>query len=162
MLHDLPGLCSGRLIVQLAGELKPDQITAEAVYTDVETTGKFESSNELFNSINKIWWRSQTDNMHGGIASDCPHRERSPYTGDGQVSCVTVMHNFDVRLFYTKWIQDILGAQNAEDRLCTQWSSMATWLRRRSGLGSSYQYYAMGILSFITGIQICSGIIMKV
>jgi alpha-L-rhamnosidase len=96
------------------GELRPDQLRAEAVYTDIETTGKFDCSNPLFNKINKIWWRSQTDNMHGGIASDCPHRERSPYTGDGQVACVTVMHNFDARPFYTKWIQDILGAQNPE------------------------------------------------
>ena len=99
-------------IINWPGEFKPGNITAEAVYTNVETTGNFECSNELLNSINKIWWRSQTDNMHGGIASDCPNRERSPYTGDGQVACVTVMHNFDVRAFYTKWIQDILGAQN--------------------------------------------------
>lgn len=96
------------------GDLKPENINAEAVYTNIETTGKFECSNELFNNINSIWWRSQTDNMHGGIASDCPNRERSPYTGDGQVSCVTVMHNFDARAFYTKWIRDILGAQNPE------------------------------------------------
>jgi len=96
------------------GNLSADQITAEAVYTGVKTTGKFETSNPLFNAINKVWWRSQTDNMHGGIASDCPHRERSPYTGDGQVSCVTVMHNFDSRGFYTKWIQDIVGAQIEE------------------------------------------------
>ena len=96
------------------GELKPENLVAEAVYSDVQTTGKFETSNELFNTINKIWWRSQTDNMHGGIASDCPHRERAPYTGDGQVACITVMHNFDARAFYTKWIQDILGAQNPE------------------------------------------------
>ncbi len=101
-------------IINWPGELKPEQLEAEAVYTNVETTGKFECSNSLFNTINKIWWRSQTDNMHNGIASDCPHRERSPYTGDGQVSCVTVMHNFDSRSFYTKWIQDILGAQNPE------------------------------------------------
>jgi len=52
--------------------------------------------------------------MHGGIASDCPNRERSPYTGDGQVACVTVMHNFNANAFYNKWIQDILGAQNPE------------------------------------------------
>ena len=101
-------------ITNWPGDLKPEQIRAEAVYTDIQTTGKFECSNNLFNTINKIWWRSQTDNMHGGIASDCPHRERSPYTGDGQVSCVTVMHNFDARAFYTKWIRDILGAQNPE------------------------------------------------
>jgi len=99
-------------ITNWPGSLKQEQLRAEAVYTDIETTGKFECSNSLFNTINTIWWRSQTDNMHGGIASDCPHRERSPYTGDGQVACVTVMHNFDARAFYTKWIQDILGAQN--------------------------------------------------
>jgi alpha-L-rhamnosidase len=102
-------------ITNWPGELKPEQIRAEAVYTNVETTGKFECSNPLFNRINRIWWRSQTDNMHGGIASDCPHRERSPYTGDGQVACVTVMHNFDARAFYSKWIRDIYGAQNPEN-----------------------------------------------
>jgi alpha-L-rhamnosidase len=99
-------------LINWPGELSPSQITAEAVYTETETTGKFESSSELINSIVKIWWRSQTDNMHGGIASDCPNRERSPYTGDGQVAMNMVLHNFDARAFYTKWIQDILGSQN--------------------------------------------------
>jgi alpha-L-rhamnosidase len=94
------------------GKLKADQLRAEAVYSNVENTGKFESSDTLFNKINQIWLRSQKDNMHGGIASDCPHRERAPYTGDGQVTCITVMHNFDAGAFYTKWIQDILGSQN--------------------------------------------------
>lgn len=96
------------------GELDASQLEGDAVYTNVATTGKFETSNELFNDINKIWWRSQTDNMHGGIASDCPNRERSPYTGDGQVACVTVMHNFDAKAFYNKWIQDIVLSQNPE------------------------------------------------
>lgn len=97
------------------GPLTADNLTAEAVYSNVETTGKFECSNPLFNQINQIWWRSQTDNMHGGVASDCPHRERSAYTGDGQVSCITVMHNFDAAAFYTKWIQDMQDAQNTEN-----------------------------------------------
>ncbi len=67
-----------------------------------------------FNQINAIWRRSQTDNMHGGIASDCPHRERSGYTGDGQIACMTVLHNYDARNFYQKWIGDMLDAQNPE------------------------------------------------
>lgn len=96
------------------GEMNAGQIKAEAVYTDVGTTGKFSCSNKLLEDINRIWWRSQTDNMHGGIASDCPNRERSPYTGDGQVACVTVMHNFDAKAFYRKWIDDIIGASNEE------------------------------------------------
>ncbi len=96
------------------GELNPKQIVAEAVYSDTKQTGNFSCSNELFNSINKIWLRSQRDNMHGSIASDCPHRERSAYTGDGQVACVTVMHNLDATAFYNKWIKDIRDAQNPE------------------------------------------------
>ncbi|MEM1136185.1 MAG: family 78 glycoside hydrolase catalytic domain, partial [Bacteroidota bacterium] len=94
------------------GKLKSDQLTAEVVNTYIEASSKFETSNQLFNDIHKIWKRSQTDNMHGGIASDCPHRERSGYTGDGQVACVTVMHNYDARNFYHKWVQDMLESQN--------------------------------------------------
>jgi alpha-L-rhamnosidase len=105
---------SGVEISNWPGELTSDQVTAEVVHTSVEESATFETSNQLFNNINKIWRRSQTDNMHGGVASDCPHRERSAYTGDGQVACVTVMHNYDARNFYHKWIQDILGAQNVE------------------------------------------------
>ena len=105
---------SGVEITNWPGELRAEQITAEVVHTDIDESATFETSNSLFNQINKIWRRSQTDNMHGGVASDCPHRERSPYTGDGQVSSVMVMHNFDARNFYQKWIQDILGAQNVK------------------------------------------------
>ncbi|WP_167615072.1 family 78 glycoside hydrolase catalytic domain [Maribellus sediminis] len=101
-------------IVNWPGILNPEQIVAEVVNTEIPETAEFETSNPMFNAINKIWKRSQMDNMHGGVASDCPHRERSPYTGDGQVACVTVMHNFDARNFYQKWIQDIIDAQLVE------------------------------------------------
>ncbi len=105
---------SGVEIKNWPGELKPENLVAEAVNTYIDETAEFETSNPLFNQINEIWQRSQLDNMHGGIASDCPHRERNGYTGDGQVACVTVMHNFDSRAFYQKWISDMLGAQNPE------------------------------------------------
>jgi alpha-L-rhamnosidase len=105
---------SGVEITNWPGELKPEDLTAEAVNTYIEPSATFETSNPLFNQINTIWRRSQTDNMHGGIASDCPHRERSPYTGDGQIDCITVLHNYNAKNFYHKWIQDILGAQIVE------------------------------------------------
>jgi len=105
---------SGVEIENWPGELRPEHLTAEAVNTWIEATAHFETSNALFNEINRIWRRSQTDNMHGGVASDCPHRERSPYTGDGQVACITVLHNYDARNFYHKWVQDMLGAQIEE------------------------------------------------
>jgi alpha-L-rhamnosidase len=102
---------SGVEIRNWPGELRSEMLTAEAVNTWIEPSATFETSNELFNEINQIWRRSQTDNMHGGVASDCPHRERSAYTGDGQLSCITVLHNFDAKNFYHKWVQDMLGAQ---------------------------------------------------
>lgn len=98
-------------IINWPGELNKEDIIAEAVNTYIEESAHFETSNQLFNDINKIWKRSQLDNMHGGIASDCPHRERTGYTGDGQVACATVMHNFDARSFYDKWLADMRGAQ---------------------------------------------------
>lgn len=103
---------SGIEISNWPGELKASHLTAEAVNTYIKEAATFETSNPLFNNINEIWRRSQTDNMHGGLASDCPHRERSGYTGDGQVACATVMQNFDARNFYHKWIQDMHDAQD--------------------------------------------------
>jgi len=94
------------------GELTPDCVQAEAVYTGVETTGQFTCSNHLFEQIDRLYWRSQTDNLHGSLSSDCPHRERLGYTGDGQASCVTAIHHFDLAAFYTKWVQDYFDAQH--------------------------------------------------
>ena len=96
----------------VSGGLDASQLTAEAVNTDVPVAARFETSNPLFNQINKIWQRSQLDNMHGCIACDCPHRERSPYTGDGEIACPTVMHNFDAAAFYQKWIRDMRDCQD--------------------------------------------------
>lgn len=102
--------------VEITGldSLSAEQIEAHAVNSCVEPSGCFATSNELINKINAIWQRSQLDNMHGAVASDCPHRERSPYTGDGQVACATVMYNFAAQRFYNKWLRDIRGAQTPD------------------------------------------------
>ena len=92
--------------------LTAQQIQAEAVNTDVPLSSEFYCSHPLLNKINTIWQRSQMDNMHGCIASDCPHRERLPYTGDGQIAAAMVMLNFDAAAFYQKWLRDMRDAQN--------------------------------------------------
>lgn len=102
--------------VKISGvkDLSPENLVAEAVNTDLPKAAQFSCSNELFNQINEIWRRSQEDNMHGAIASDCPHRERLPYTGDGQVAMETVMYNYDAATFYQKWIRDMRDAGDVE------------------------------------------------
>ncbi len=96
------------------GELTAANIQGEVVHRDVRESTIFECSNPLLNRINEIWKRTQTDNMHLGVATDCPHREKGPYTGDGQVSSVTVMHNYDARAFYRKWLRDMSDCQDTE------------------------------------------------
>ena len=99
-------------IISGIDNLKAEDLTAEAVNTDVPLNSQFECSNDLFVKINDIWRRSQMDNMHSCIPSDCPHREKLPYTGDGQIAMNTVMSNFEAESFYNKWISDIRGSQN--------------------------------------------------
>ena len=84
------------------------------VNTDVKSTGYFESSNKLFNRINADFKKTQLGNMHGGVPSDCPHRERRGYTGDGQIAAQAAIYNFDMQSFYTKWLNDMADAQNKE------------------------------------------------
>ncbi len=101
-----------KAVISGVKSLSAANLTAEAVNTDVPLAADFHCTDTLFNRINEIWRRSQLDNMHGCIASDCPHRERLPYTGDGNAACATVMCNFDAAAFYQKWIRDVRDAQN--------------------------------------------------
>lgn len=93
-------------------DLSPGQVTAEAVNTDVPVNASFSCSNPLFARILGIFRRSQMDNMHSAVATDCPHRERLPYTGDGEIAMASVLSSFDAASFYNKWIGDIIGSQN--------------------------------------------------
>lgn len=95
-------------------DLKPEMLQAEWVCTNLPKVAEFTSSNDLFGQILDIWHRSQLDNSHGGLASDCPHRERSGYTGDGQVSAAAVMEYFDAAAFYRKWVRDMNDCQNVK------------------------------------------------
>lgn len=101
-----------RAYISGIASLNPGQLQAEAVNTDVPVDADFCCSDTLVNQILTVWKRSQMDNMHGCIASDCPHRERHPYTGDGQVACAMVMDHFDAAAFYSKWIRDVRDAQD--------------------------------------------------
>ncbi len=92
--------------------LTTDNLEGRVVNTDIRPAGKFECSNNLLNKILNNYRRTQLGNVHGGLPSDCPHRERRGYTGDGQISAEAAIYNFDLSQFYTKWLNDIRDAQN--------------------------------------------------
>ena len=75
-------------------------------------TSAFECSDETLNWYYRTFVNTQLSNMHSGVPSDCPHRERLGYTGDGQLTCNAVMTEFDAESFYRKWIADIWDCQD--------------------------------------------------
>jgi alpha-L-rhamnosidase len=100
-------------------ELNAQSIRIQDVHTEVEPEGTFECSNPLFNKINTAYLKTQLANLHGSISSDCPHRERLGYTGDGQVAMESAVLSFNMPRFYRKWFDDINDARNKKTGFVT-------------------------------------------
>ncbi len=88
--------------------------TVNVTYYGCAVTSGFESDNEVLNWLYETYLRTQLDNMHCGVPSDCPHIERLGYTGDGQLCAEAVMLMTDSKSFYKKWMGDIADCQDVE------------------------------------------------
>ena len=84
------------------------------LHADVPLTAEFESDSEGLNFLFDAYVRTQLSNYHGSYPSDCPHRERLGYTGDGQICAKAAMMIFDSKMLYRKWIRDILDSQDRD------------------------------------------------
>ena len=89
-----------------------DSLQVQVIHSDTPVTADFHSDAEGMNWLYEAFLRTQLNNMHGGVPSDCPHRERLGYTGDGQVCAEAAMLMTQSREFYRKWIRDILDCQD--------------------------------------------------
>jgi alpha-L-rhamnosidase len=93
------------------GELKPEDFTAVALYSDMAPTGTFTSSNALINQLqHNIQWGQKGNFLD--VPTDCPQRdERLGWTGDAQVFSRTATFNMNVNNFFAKWLKDIAADQ---------------------------------------------------
>ena len=89
-----------------------EAVDVSVIHSDTPVTSSFHSSSPELNWLYDAFLRTQLNNMHGGVPSDCPHRERLGYTGDGQVCARAAMTMLDSRAFYRKWIRDIFDSQD--------------------------------------------------
>lgn len=83
-----------------------------AVNSDIKNTSEFTSSDETLNWLYNAYINTQSNNIHSFVPSDCPHRERLGYTGDGQLCAPAVMTMYDAKPLYIKWMQDIADCQD--------------------------------------------------
>ena len=98
------------VLVESEIPLDPAAFTAIAVYTDMERTGWFSSSNELLNKLFDNTVRSAKNN-HADLPTDCPTRERHGWAGDAQIFCPTACMLFDYAAFGRKYERDLCDAQ---------------------------------------------------
>jgi len=96
--------------IEVVGDI--DYIEVNVIRTDVKVASKFESDNSTLNWIYDAYIRAQLDNYHGCIPSDCPHRERLGYTGDGQGTFVSALMCLESKELYLKWMEDIFDSQD--------------------------------------------------
>ncbi len=101
---------SGFRYFEIVGEV--ENVEAWFVCTKAKQIAEFTCGNENINWLFDAFIRTQRANMHGGVPSDCPHRERLGYTGDGQLGAESTMLTIESRTFYEKWIRDVADCQD--------------------------------------------------
>ena len=85
-------------------DLSPDEITAIAVYSNMQETLSFDSSHPLINKfVENTRWSAK--NNHADLPTDCPTRERHGWTGDAQIFVGTAGYFFDYDAFARKFVR---------------------------------------------------------
>ncbi|RZK82135.1 MAG: alpha-L-rhamnosidase [Pedobacter sp.] len=99
------------------GELTTDKLEAVALYSDMATTGKFNTNNALLNQLqHNILWGQKGNFVD--VPTDCPQRdERLGWTGDAQAFAATAAYNMDVAGFFTKWLKDVKADQQTNGKI---------------------------------------------
>ena len=92
------------------------EVEGRVVRSALDFNGKFVTSDSLLNRIHRATVWSQMGNTHG-FPTDCPHREKGGYTGDGQIIAESSIHDFHMAAFYTKWLNDMRDAQEENGRI---------------------------------------------
>ena len=87
------------------------EVTALALYSDIDRIGSFRCSNELINRLeSNIIWSSKSNFVD--IPTDCPQRdERMGWTGDIAVFAPVACFHYDMARFLNRWLRDVRAEQ---------------------------------------------------
>jgi alpha-L-rhamnosidase len=98
------------------GPLGRDDVTGVVVHTDLRRTGWFACSDERVNRLHEaVVWSLRSNVVD--VPTDCPQRERAPWTGDWQVFAATAACLFDVDAFTRRWLRDVMIDQLSDGKV---------------------------------------------
>lgn len=103
----------GYRYIEVAGVDHEIRITGRTFHNDLDLTGTFQCSNELFNQIHGLVTPTILNNFHS-IPTDTPAYEKRGWTGDAQSICDTALRNLDAQPFFEKWMQDLCDSQQED------------------------------------------------
>lgn len=100
------------------------------VHSDVRSTGSFECGDERLNRLHGAYRRTVLACLQG-VPIDCPQRhERKAWLGDAYAVDETCLYNFDMRDFYSDWLEDIrigrLPATGQVQTICPTFGILAS------------------------------------
>ena len=89
------------------GEMREEDVEGIVIYSALEKTGEFTTSDPLVNQLySNIVWGQKSNFVD--VPTDCPQRdERYGWTGDTQVFANMASYNMGTGAFYTKFLEDL-------------------------------------------------------
>ena len=94
----------------LTAKPTPDTITLLQTHAANRPTATFASSSPMLNTIYAITKRALENNMQS-VLTDCPDREKGPYTGDNVQDIQTDLTLFDMQQYESQLVRNISTSQ---------------------------------------------------
>ena len=113
--------------------------------SNLKTIGGFSCSNETANTLFRMVQNADRSNFYY-YPTDCPHREKNGWTGDGAFSCFHMMMLYDCEASVREWLSNIRKRQDERGAL-PGIVPTAGW-GQRSGVGQR------GFLSSLRHVEI--------
>jgi alpha-L-rhamnosidase len=100
----------------LGFDLAPADVEAVVLSSKLEPTGSFDCSDPRLVQLHRnVGWSIRSNFVD--VATDCPTRERSGWTGDIQVFAPTATTFLDVQAFLRRWLHTLAVEQFPDGRL---------------------------------------------
>lgn len=99
--------------IQTEGDVAVKHVRAIPLHTKLRTVGRLQTSDPLLNWINTATARTFENNQHG-IPTDTPIYEKNGWTADAHLATEALLHHFDLRQAFMKWMDDHVDSQRED------------------------------------------------
>lgn len=97
--------------IEAAEPVTVHDIVSIPMHTDVQPVGAFECSEETLTWLDRALGKTFLNNLHG-IPTDTPVYEKNGWTADAHLAAEALIHQFDLKTTFGKWLDDHADAQD--------------------------------------------------